>query len=247
MNPSFHICQEDGCSITITGLSYDDGLYLKETDIIQPYNKFKYSDTVTINVIQLNTVDDVILLDNFIVSHCSYLDEVHYKLQKDGYYMISHIVLPTKKAIERIIENDDTFVDQYDYIYAEDNGLIVKFKDNKWIESSVEEIVEINNCNTTISKANKELFSMCRLWGCYVDICRNLLSSNLNKCKKNPELEDLIFNRDVIWMTINVLNYLVERNQLYEAERLLEEVKGCNGFCQESRKIIKSGGCGCGR
>ncbi len=248
MNPSFHICQSNGCGITITGLSYDEGLYLSEKSTVQPYDKFKYSDTATVNAVELNTVEDSIFIDGFIISHCSYLDELHYTLKKDGYYTISHIIIPTKQAIERIIAEDNEFINQYTYIYAEDNNSIVKLQNGEWKKASIQEIVLLNNnCNTTIFKSTKELFSICHLWECYVDLCKNLLSSNLNKCRKNPDLESLIFNRDVIWMTINVLNYLIEKDQLSEAERLLEEVGGCNGFCQESKKIINRGGCSCER
>ena len=254
MNPLFHICQHDGCSITITGLSYDEGLYLEETATVQPYDKFKYSDTTTIDAVVLNTVEStlepekLVITDKFIIPHCAYLDEAHCKLNKDGYYTISHIILPTKAAIDRIISDDSEFINQYNYVYAEDNNSIIKLLNGKWVEASIEEIVLLNdNCNTTIFKSSKDLFSICHLWNCYVDICKELLSSNLNKCKKNPDVEDLIFNRDVIWMTINVLNYLPEKDQLYEAERILEEVKGCNGLCQESKRIKKKGGCGYGR
>lgn len=249
MNPIFHICQSEiNCRITISGDSYDEGLYLDEDSSLQPYNKFKYSDTATINIIQLNDVDESGFLEGFIVDHSVYLDELHYKFDKDGFYTISHIILPTTECIERIYEEDPEFIEHYSAIYAINDNQIVKLIDYQWEEASFEELVERNTCDTTIFKTVKNMFSICHLWDCYVNICKELLKSDLSKCKnKNSDLESLTFNRDVVWMTINVLQYYISRDQLYEAERLLEEVNGCNGFCKESQNIIKRGGCGCGR
>jgi pentatricopeptide repeat protein len=50
-------------------------------------------------------------------------------------------------------------------------------------------------------------------------------------------------------MTINVIKYYLDRGEYEEAERVLEEIIGCNGFCSNSNSNSKSkkGGCGCGK
>lgn len=247
MNPSFNICQNDGCSITITGLSYEEGLYLDDTSAIQPYDTFKYKDTATINIVQLNKVDGTELVGGFIISHCSYLDELHLELKEDGYYTISHIILPTREIIEQLIQNDSGILQKYKYIYAVDNNTIVKLSKNSWIETDFIELTR-NTYETNIFKSVKDMFATCNIWECYVNLCKHLLQSDLKQCRKNnSDISTLLFNRDVIWMTINVLTYYINKDQLYEAQRILEDVNNCNGFCNESNTIIKSGGCGCGR
>ena len=222
MIPSFNICQTDNCSITITGLSYDEGLYLDDSSVVQPYDKFKYNDTATVNILELTKVDGIEFIEGLIVDHCSYLDESHISFKQDGYYTISHIILPIKECIDRIMAEDPTFVDYYTSgVYAVDGNKIVKLVNRNWKVVPIQELT-INNCNTTIFKSEQETFTICNIWKCYVDICK-------------------------IWMTINVLTYYINRNQLFEAQRILEEVNGCNGFCNKSYSMLKSGGCGCGR
>lgn len=248
MIPSFNICQTDNCSITITGLSYDEGLYLNDSSVVQPYDKFKYNDTATVNILELTKVDGIEFIEGLIVDHCSYLDESHISFKQDGYYTISHIILPIKECIDRIIAEDPTFVDYYTSgVYAVDGNKIVKLVNRNWKVVPIQELT-INNCNTTIFKSEQETFAICNIWKCYVDICKSLLKSDLTECRKdNIDSSSLLFNRDVIWMTINVLTYYINRNQLFEAQRILEEVNGCNGFCNKSYSMLKSGGCGCGR
>ena len=87
--------------------------------------------------------------------------------------------------------------------------------------------------------------------------------------KKNKDLsglsKDLIYRRDFIWATINVLNYLIDACQFEEAEKILEEVQRCNGMCynidgrknitsiwltyskNNSTGVILDSGCGCGK
>lgn len=62
-------------------------------------------------------------------------------------------------------------------------------------------------------------------------MCNEILNMNLLKCKsKNADLDNLIFKRDFVWMTINVIKYSVSLGQYAEAQRILEQVNTCNGF-----------------
>lgn len=265
MNPQFHICQNDGCNITITGLSYDYGVYLPEDSNIQPYDKYKYSDTITLNVIQLcKSETDITTVGAYVINHSSYLDEVHYKLPSDGAYLISHIILPFKeKMIEFIINEGDgetSYLKNFSIIYSIHNNKVMKLVSNKkedkefeefvrdgWEEITFEDIAAFPQCNTNLLKSQQELFSVCNLRTCYVNTCKQLLKSNLNKCNqyKNQDTQTLIFNRDVLLMTLNVIEYYIDKDQRFEAHRILEEVMSCNGFCQET--TLKQGGCNCGR
>ena len=48
-------------------------------------------------------------------------------------------------------------------------------------------------------------------------------------------------------MAINVIKYLTECEQLYEVERIIESIQGCNGLCPQSNISSKVGGCGCSK
>ena len=248
MQPEFHICQKNECSVIITGLSKDKQLYLGDSTTTQPYNKFKYADTATVNILQLNTTTESKITTHNISHHCSELDESRIKFKQDGYYKIYHIILPTVECLSRITESDPEFLQYYSNIYAVYEDQVVKLIEGKWEVVDLNELIEVNTYKTTISIAIKELFSTCYIWECYIDIVKNLLDSQI-KCPSD-DIKQLTFNRDVVWMTINVIDYYLRNSQFYEAQRILELIEGCNGFCSgnsNNSNSNKRGGCGCGR
>ena len=56
MTPLVRICNIDKCSILITDITQDSNEYIPEdivdTEVYYTKNKFKYSETATINIIQ---------------------------------------------------------------------------------------------------------------------------------------------------------------------------------------------------
>jgi len=64
-------------------------------------------------------------------------------------------------------------------------------------------------------------------------------------CNKPNSDSSLIYKRDLLWSAMNVIKYLVEMDQLEEAQRLLEEITACNGLCSSSQPEFTSN-CGCG-
>lgn len=96
MKPLVKICNTGKCSIVITDLTQDSEEYVTESildaEAYYERNKFKYSETCTINIIQRNTATSEEILDTIITDHTSYLDEAHYQLQRDGFYTIHHLL-----------------------------------------------------------------------------------------------------------------------------------------------------------
>ena len=76
---------------------------------------------------------------------------------------------------------------------------------------------------------------------------------------------DLIYNKDLVYITLNVINYLTQDCLFEEAEQILENIQSCKGICynnnelllnesskmyysnQNSVGIIYNTGCGCGK
>jgi len=66
------------------------------------------------------------------------------------------------------------------------------------------------------------------------------------RCDAATKYAQDIFNRDLVWMTINVIKYSIEIGQYYEAQRFLENLIGCGNICAEYISDNKKGsGCGC--
>jgi hypothetical protein len=63
-----------------------------------------------------------------------------------------------------------------------------------------------------------------------------------NKCKKVNN--NALFDRDFLWMTINVIKYNLDLGYNEEAQRILDEFNSCgNNICNNYSSI--NYGCGC--
>lgn len=80
-------------------------------------------------------------------------------------------------------------------------------------------------------------------------MCQQILNDRgFSPCwDKNSIDPNLILRRDYVWMAINVIKYMVQFEQLAEAERIIERIGGCNGLCESEFKQLSSGGCGCSK
>lgn len=253
MNPIVKIHNTNTCELVITDLTQDSDEYVAESveDASAYYarNKFKYSETCTINVIYkagATTEDE--LQTVMVMDHCSYLDETHFPLPSDGYYKIYHFILPTELWWDRFGEQSGV-VESRDVITCDtETGNLYRrtardpeSRDQITIEKLIEQMVLDTN---TVSSAMFQQFSICRLYGCYIALCKPVFESINYRCTDKSDLSNTIFKRDFIWMTINVLKYYVEDGMFMEAQRLLEEVNYCGGFCN-GVSVQSKPGCGC--
>lgn len=150
-------------------------------------------------------------------------DQVICNFHLDGNYNICRIDVPLNKANP--------------YYY----------KDGKFYKNLIEvEIREIVQVNPEISKLNfnyDNYFCKCHLWNCYINICQEIFNQRASFKCDSPDIDKfLIYKRDLLNSTLNVIDYLVSLEQYSEAERLLERVKGCNGLCND---MINNKSCGC--
>lgn len=229
--------------ITIEDFSKEYGQYLDEdVEVVTSYDYYKYSESATLNTIIRVTVCDATLVDVLLNSHTDDTDSCTFRVKDDGYYVIDHIILPNMKWYENASEE---YKDYYDYIYITDGDKIYKEVEGELEECSVKEILERNIEGTTIKKCKIDVFFTGNLQQCYINYCKNIFNNLLNKCM-TPEQNNNIFARDFIWMTLNIIDYLVGFKQFMEAERLLEMFQTCGGFCKGlSHSTYKSQSCGC--
>ena len=66
-----------------------------------------------------------------------------------------------------------------------------------------------------------DVFFNGNLQQCFINYCKKLYDSLLNTCKPSNYDSD-IYARDFIWMTLNIIDYLVGFKQFLEAERIIE-------------------------
>lgn len=222
----------------------DKSTYLAEDSTNFQKGFFKKSDTSSIVLLYLNKIKEPS------IEAISFDKNVPVKF--DGWFTVYYIVLPTIDWFKNALKKQEqvNILGIYDLVYYIDNNIIYKYntKTEELEEvTDLSEILEINPINTTISITNKDYVSICFLTKCYINLCQQILESRgLIQCQHKNEIDDeLIYKRDLVWMGINTIKYMVECNQLYEAERIIELLHSCNGVCNDKKSNNQYHGCGC--
>lgn len=260
MDSVFKICKKGTCGITITGLERDNDEYLNEdSEITVSTRNYAYSQTITLNAItSIKSTGEETTQKYDIVEHViDCIDESDIEMPIDGLYEVTHIILPTDVWLKCVLERDKSALTAYNLIYYYDtqSQSFMKYVDEESVAVSVEEILEVNATpptdvkekTTTIIRGDKNTFCMCHLNECFYRLCKNLLGDLPGRCQnKLDDVKMLIYNRDIIWMGINVIKYLIELAQYYEAQRVLEDITQCGGICKDVDRVVEGGGgCGC--
>lgn len=240
------VCTGAQCAVKITEVVGD---YLSESSTATAKNKFRYSDTVSIDVLQLNKSTEYQIQTPVFTIRDNEVKSTQLPISFDGWFTICHIVLPSDKWFNAELEKGmNSAANLYDVVYYTDGKQIFKYVDNNSQEVTLDEVINRNSEGTTISIVKKDYVSVCFLKKCYINLCRQLFESNItSQCSTNKEDNcDLIFKRDLVWMALNVIQYATELNHLTEAERIIEQLgRGCNGLCKETVQQQSKSGCGC--
>lgn len=245
MDLNINIVTSDSCKVLIQ----DTTKYIPENTINYGKYEFKYSDTVSIDVLQLNKLNENIVKDFIITTHDIKQDNyITVPIKFDGWFSVQHIVLPSKEwFLKELNKQEGSLLGMYSIVYYADETTIYKYIDDVSYAVPLDEILEINPINTTILKIQQEYISICFLRKCYINLCKQIFNNRgFSQCKNKNNIDsELVYKRDLVWMTINVIKYLTENNQLSEVERMIENIKGCNGLCNDTNITSNANGCGC--
>lgn len=227
--------------ITITDQSKLYNQYLDEDlDTAISPELFKFSETATLNVLTKINISNIVLKEVLLDDHKDVTDSSSFKVEEDGYYLIDHVVLPNMNWFESATNDKLSY---FDTIYLTDGEKLYKVVDNSLEECTVKEIIERNAEGTTLCKTKIDVVYTGNLQECYISKCQSLFNSQLNKCSTSNG--DLTFERDFLWMTLNIIDYLVCRKQFMEAQRIIENFYTCNGFCKQNNNNRNQCCCGC--
>lgn len=227
----------------------DNSTYLKEDDSPDT-TMYKKSEVLSLILLESHRSSD----EQGTVSKYAFGNSI--TIDIDGWYTVHYIIIPTKEWFEnpnpemnQSLYGDLIYYTDGEYVY-ESNGS--KIKD---LSDLVEIVHYSDNISTNIYCTTQEYVSIANLYQCYIDFCQTLMkngcfSSCSNKSSKDDET---IFKRDLVWMAINVIDYLVDRHSktnptLAEVQRIIELIHSCNGICSESvNQMINNYGCGCSK
>lgn len=245
MELNINVTTSDNCKIMVSDIS----TYLAEDFSGTVKGKFKYSDTVSIDVLQHNKTTETVYRDPIYTKHDT-LQPINIPVEFDGWFDVIHLVLPSIEWFNREIDKSEgSALGLYDLVYFSDGIDIYKYLDGNVSQVTIIEVLEVNPINTTVSKTNRDYVSICFLRKCYINLCQQIFEDRgFSRCwNKNKVDSELIYKRDLVWMAINVIKYLTECEQLAEVERIIETIQGCNGLCVSSNLTSKTNGCGCSK
>lgn len=264
MELKVEVCTRERCKVyvkDITPTSSSEG-YLPEDSKSYMKDRFKYSETASIEAIYLirfealkNKTKEVVH-----VSHSEFTKDDMFKIpiKFDGVFNVVHIVLPTKQWFMDTFNNNPGFLEVYDVIYYVDGTSMYKavkernegsLNDWTFIQVDIDELIERNTEGSTISRVCETYVSVCYLTYCYISLCKRIFDGDgFSRCSTRDKTDrELSYKRDLVWMTLNVIRYMVEFGDLQEAQRLIETIGGCNGLCEcWYEHYNKSANCGCG-
>lgn len=257
MDSIFKISKYGLCGITVTGLELDNDEYLSENNVNISTRNYTYKQSVTVNVLKsVNASQEEFIKDIKINIHkTDCIDESTFDMETDGLHNIIHIILPTQDWLNNVLTHSPESLDSYYgvYYYNTNTSSFMKFENGKSLVTSLEEILEINalppasvnELTTTIIKGVKSTFCLCKIRDCFYKICKQLLQTYPTKCPdKSDDIATWQYHRDILWMAINTIKYLLEKEQFYEAQRILQEINYCGSICGNTVKKVTSS-CGC--
>ena len=240
MELNINITTSDKCKIVVQDVS----TYLAEDFSGIVKGKFKYSDTISIDVLQHNQT-----LKTIYTKHDT-LKSIDIPIGFDGQFSLVHLVIPNIEWFNKELEKTEgSALGLYNIVYFSDGIDIYKYINGETSQVTIDDILEINTVNTTISRISRDFVSICFLKKCYINLCQQIFNDRgISKCwNKNKVNSELIYKRDLVWMAINVVKYLTQCEQLAEAERVIETIQGCNGLCVSTNLTNSTNGCGCSK
>ena len=234
MDIVFKICKYDACGLSITGLEKEEQQYSDEMTV----DTFRYIDTVSINIlipVNKNNEDELPYNNYEIIEHTQEEDKSLFVFPKDGLFKIVRIIMPTK---EWYITYNEKFGESTEDIYYYDNG---KFYISTGKELTLEQITEVKSF--TVNKGIQYTFNICNTEKCFYAFSQDYLNNICSdKCNISTNTQD----RDLVFMTIYILKYLIDLGRYFEAQELIEKIHGCTGICKQINEVtLNREDCGC--
>lgn len=247
------------CKLTVI----DDNSYLRMTGSYSSLVK-NLSQYVSIEYLMYKDTElatDGLKIETFSANRENMITNTVFPIYKDGTYCYYKIMIPSLDYLlvesdnnlysEFYISNQTFFYNGAYYIYAGDNIVfdtpLTKeqaynhYINDILIQSKQLSITQIYNmAGSQTFTCKKEIFTICNLIKCFVSLQNKTLSKlSANNCY---DYSDESKYKDFLLSTIYVLDYLKDINDFREAQRILENISGCNFLCSEY--VIKDS-CGC--
>ena len=173
MELNIKVCTDDTCKVIVRDDTEVGGSgYLPESSSVTVLNRFKYSDTVSIDVLQHNKTNNPEISVPVYTLHDKEISPITLPIGFDGWFSVYHIVLPSEDwFIREKDKQEGSSLSLYDVVYYSDGNGVFKYIDGEVSSVELEEVIERNSEGTTISKIDKNYVSICFLKKYYISLC----------------------------------------------------------------------------
>ena len=116
--------------------------------------------------------------------------------------------------------------------------------------NSVKDLWESRLVDNNILYYGENYYTIYQLKNCYLNYFNKSLADYINKnCNMHCNIDSEIMNkRDFIFITMYVLDWLINNKEFDEVTRILNVINSCgDSFCGDTNILNKSGGCNCGK
>lgn len=203
---------------------------LRDPDMVIPFDS-----SVSITIVKRVTSIEETVVKAFVHDHRNedVINKFHIKF--DGRYVVTHAVVPT------------TLSGDYPTQIVYQDGKLQKAVGGSLSPVDID-IFDTDLSDSNVQVMKKEAFVLYNLWQCYLNYCKKLFE---NECSKDTQCDDcndeLTANRNLLWIFLNTIQYLMQLGHPERAQDLLESITGgCNTLCS-NEMFSKQYNCGCGK
>lgn len=182
---------------------------------------------------------------------------------QDGIFTYYKFVIP---KIEHLIKLDNRTIKMQDQVFYYNKQFYIGTSNIEFIETTIEDVLEnhisevlehaevidnyldiwkyIKESNATQTFSFQEIiFSMCKLQKCLVNLQKKTLldTKNCLECDTNTSIR---YKRDFLLSALYVLDYLKDRKNYDEAQRILDNLSTCDNLCGDELNLNNNCGCG---
>ena len=180
-------------------------------------------------------VSDKIAIDKTVSVTSDPLNKYRLALPSDGLYEYYKVKVLTKEAVGEFTDNRIYWDGSLKY-----GNSPLKIEDLPKYVGMVGKGAEDYYC--------EDVFSLCKLEHCVAELQRQTVLSNICNCGKNAKGacnkgDSLKDQRDFLFISLNVLQWLVARQRYQEATEILDALASCGSLCKD---LLKKPDCGCG-
>lgn len=234
-NLNFSLGLDNDCDLSITNTSTG---FVPETVTNVPFDSHKLSDGYFIDIITYDRYNcsPVIALTSGFNRLSSAPEPNNYRLVQDSTYTVYTMFVISDTFYE---ENKNSARFAGKTIYVTDGIDAYLVSGDVKTRLTLGQLILADLVNSTVLTASQTFIATCHLNKCYQALMLSLLEEGCLTCNDNNEK---IKHRDLLHMTLEVIQYLKDLGNITEIQRVIESLDLCGGFC---KSIVSKSNCGC--